>query len=57
MKITRDNIFILEHEIISEICAWESTSGTDAEKMLFYIKGINDMAEAVVKRMKDLEKV
>ena len=53
MRLTRENVNILETRMIGEIAYWEG-DGKDAEKTLAYIAGLHDMAEAVRKAIREL---
>ena len=53
IKLTTENVNILEAKILDEISYWESES-KDAEKTLVYIAGVHDMANAVRKAIREL---
>lgn len=53
IKLTTENVNILEAKILDEISYWESES-KDAEKLLVYIAGVHDMANAVRKAIREL---
>lgn len=53
MKLTTENVNILETKMLDEISYWENES-KDAEKTLVYIAGIHDMANAVRKAIREL---
>ena len=44
---------MIEHDILSELGYWEN-DGKDAEKTLTYIAGVHDMANAIIKAIKEL---
>ena len=47
MRLERENVMILEHKLISE-AALDTCDKEDAERMIGYIEGISDMAQAVM---------
>lgn len=53
MKLTTENVNILEAQILDELSYWENEN-KDAEKTLVYITGIHDMANAVRKAILEL---
>lgn len=53
MKLTTENVNILETTMLNEIAYWEE-HGECAEKMLVYIAGIHDMANAVRRAIREL---
>lgn len=53
MKLTTGNVNILEAKMLDELSYWENEN-KDAEKMLAYIAGIHDMANAVRKAIREL---
>lgn len=53
MKITKDNILIVEHKLFADMCLWEVT-GEQKDKVLGYIQGIHDMADAVIKMIEEV---
>ena len=53
MKLTTENVNVLETKMLDEISYWENES-KDAEKTLVYIAGIHDMANAVRKAIREL---
>lgn len=53
MKLTTENVNILENQMLDELSYWEE-QGVCAEKALVYIAGIHDMANAVRKAIRDL---
>ena len=53
--MTEDNVYRVEHKLISETVLWESMeSDRDCHTVLAYICGINEMAAAVVDCLKEL---
>lgn len=53
MKLTTENVNILENKMLDDLSYWEE-QGEGAEKVLVYIVGIHDMANAVRKAIRDL---
>ena len=53
MKLTTENVNILERKMLDELAYWEH-EGKDAEKALVYIAGIHDMANAVRTAIREL---
>lgn len=53
IKLTTENVNILEAKMLDELCYWEYES-KDAEKLLVYIAGVHDMANAVRKAIREL---
>lgn len=53
MRLTTENVNILETRMLDEIAYWED-EGKSAEKVLAYIAGLHDMAEAVRKAIREL---
>lgn len=53
MKLTTENVNHLEAEILDDLGFWEHES-KDAEKLLVYIAGVHDMANAVRKAIREL---
>lgn len=53
MKLETENVRYILMEMISEISCYEH-EGKDAEKTLCYVGGMTDMANAVIKAIKDL---
>lgn len=53
MRLTTENVNILETRMLDEIAYWED-EGKSAEKVLTYIAGLHDMAEAVRKAIREL---
>ena len=53
MKLTTENVTYLESQMLDELGFWEH-EGKDAEKLLAYIAGIHDMANAVRKAIREL---
>lgn len=52
-RLSGENVRMIEHEMLSELSYW-GFEGKDAEKQLIYIAGIHDMANAVIKAIKEL---
>lgn len=53
MRLDCENVRIIEHDMIHNLEYWEQ-DGKDAEKTLTYIAGIHDMANAVMKVIREL---
>lgn len=53
MKLTTESVNILEAQMLDDIAYWEE-QGIAAEKVLVYIAGIHDMANAVRKAIREL---
>ena len=53
MRLTTENVNTLETNMLSEISYWEDED-KHAEKVLTYIAGLHDMAEAVRKMIREL---
>lgn len=53
MKLTTENVNHLEAQMLDELGYWEFES-KDAEKLLVYIAGMHDMANAVRKAIREL---
>ena len=53
MKLTTENVNILETKMLDDIAFWEE-QGEGAEKALMYIAGIHDMANAVRRMIREL---
>lgn len=54
-KLTPENVRIMLAKQLDEVSYWEC-EGKDAEKQLCYIAGLTDMANAVIKAIKDGER-
>lgn len=53
MKLTTENVNFLETQMLEELSYWEE-EGKGAEKLLAYIAGMHDMANAVRKAIREL---
>lgn len=53
MNLTTENVNILEAKMLDDIAFWEE-QGEGAEKVLVYIAGLHDMANAVRKAIREL---
>lgn len=53
MRLTVDNVNIIETNMLDDLSYWDE-EGQGAEKMLVYIAGIHDMANAVRRAIKEL---
>lgn len=51
-ELTAENVRIVMMDILSDMSYWEY-EGKEAEKLLYYIAGARDMADAVIKRIKE----
>lgn len=52
-RLSGENVRMIEHEILDDLSYWE-VENKDAEKTLTYIAGIHDMANAVIRAIKEL---
>lgn len=53
MKLTEDNVYRIEHNIIHEIVLWDDLEDEKRSiALLAYVSGINDMAQAIVSALK-----
>lgn len=60
MKITEANIYAIEHDIIRDISIGDiigSETSDEARDLAMYISGVNDMAAAVIKAIKELKHI
>lgn len=56
MKLTEDAVCRIEHNLIREIELWDDLENQDRNiALLTYISGINDMAQAIVRVLKEPE--
>ena len=53
MKLCADNVRIIEQQILDDVEMWPP-EGKEAEKTLTYIAGVHDMANAVIRAIKEL---
>lgn len=53
IRLTTENVRIILCNILSELSYFEWTD-KEAEKQLSYIAGVNDMANAVIRTIKEL---
>ena len=53
MRLCSENVRIIEHQLLDDMDYW-TAEGKEAEKTLAYIVGIHDMANAVIKAIKEL---
>ena len=53
MKLEKENVRIVKEKLLYDCGYWEF-EGKDAEKLLTYIAGVNDMADAVIKAIDEL---
>lgn len=53
MRLEIENVRYLEHQVLDNLDYWEPEDKT-AEKTLTYIAGVVDMADAVMKAIKEL---
>lgn len=62
MKFTEGNVLKVEHNVIQDaLMGWEAPAEEAEEKqmahVLAYIKGVNDMAQAVIESMEAIRKL
>lgn len=56
MKLTEDNVFRIEHNLIRDTELWDDLENQERNiALLTYISGINDMAQAIVRVLKEPE--
>lgn len=55
MKLRVENVRIIEKQMLDELDLY-GAEGKDAEKLVNYISGVQDMANAVIQAIHDLEK-
>lgn len=55
MKLTDANVYKLEHELILDTNIWSFVDKEETVKGLFYIAGINNMAQAVVEALREVK--
>ena len=56
MKLTEDNAFRIEHNLIRDTELWDELENQARNiEILAYISGINDMAQAIVRVLKEPE--
>lgn len=54
MKLTEDNVFRIEHNLIRDTELWDDLENQERNiALLTYISGINDMAQAIVRVLKE----
>lgn len=53
MRLESVNVHIIESQLLDDIEYW-AMEGKEAEKSLAYIAGVHDMANAVIKAIRDL---
>lgn len=53
MRLTAENVRFIEGQILDEISPWEGSEGEET-KLLFYISGVHEMAQAVIKAIEGL---
>lgn len=49
---TREEIYDIEREIFSGINVWEADSDRYRDELMFYMEGIRDMTDAILRRIK-----
>lgn len=49
---TREEIYDIEREILSEINVWEADSDRYRDELMFYMEGVRAMTDTVLRRMK-----
>lgn len=52
-RLSSENVMMIERELLDELEYW-STSDKDNSHTLTYIAGVHDMANAVIKAIKEL---
>ena len=52
-KIETENVRIILSKMLDDMCYWDC-EGKEAEKQLCYIAGMTDMANAIIKAIKEL---
>lgn len=58
MKLTEDNVCRIEHNLIRDTDLWDELENqTRNIALLAYISGINDMAQAIVRVLKEPEEM
>lgn len=57
MKLTDANVYKLEHELIMDTNIWSFLDKKEMVQGLFYVAGINAMAQAVVEALREVENV
>ena len=56
MKLTEDNVFRIEQNLIRDTDLWYELENQDRNiELLTYISGINDMAQAIGRGLKEPE--
>lgn len=53
MRLESVNVHIIESQLLDDIEYW-AMEGKEAEKSLAYIAGVHDMANAVIKAIREL---
>lgn len=53
MKLTTENVRIIERKILDDLEMW-GAEGKEAERLVQYICGVNDMANAVIRAIHEL---
>lgn len=55
MRLTEDNVYLIEHKIIRETGLWDDLEDEKRNiALLAYVSCINDMAQEIVALLKDL---
>ena len=52
-RLSGESVRMIEHEILDDMDYW-GVENKDAEKMLAYISGVHNMANAVIKAIQEL---
>lgn len=56
MRLTKEAVPMIEHEILNDSMIWECDTTVEAQKVLYYIEGVRTMAEEVIKAIESLKK-
>ena len=57
MKLTKENVLKIQHQLISSCCIWERTEDDKgADKIAMYICGINDMAQEIMDAIDEIRR-
>lgn len=57
MKLTKENVLMIEHDILNDTFIWDIEGAEQAQQVLYYIEGVRTMAEHVMKAIEGLEKL
>ena len=56
-KFTSDNVLRVENDMMDELELWPAGGSDQAGHMMAYIAGMHDMANAIIKEIKEIENV